>query len=404
MVAVKRIAGSPFMATKTPAYFNNFFWLFLTCLSAPCLYFLIFLRGTLRRGSGQEKNTPLKILVIQTAKIGDLVCATPVFREIKKKLPDSHLTVLITVKTKDILKNNPRVDEIILVDDYPGILGKIKLLRKLRKGKYDWAFNLLPGSFNNIIAFWSLVPNRVATCYKGAGEIMDLLSVFNNYRLEYKRHTCLIGHYLNLLKVLGIEQASEEKEMFVRPEEERKASNFLVQNSLSTDDLLIGISAVPGNKIKQWDLSKFAALSDLLIERVKVKIIFTGSADDRSGVEKIQKMMRNRSINAAGYFKLHELSALLRLLKLFISVDSGPLYIANALGVPVIDIGGCYDIREQSPSGGKYKILQKNNNPLPDYSVIVSSDSNCTKWFSGQLQEITPEEVLEAAFELITAR
>ena len=111
--------------------------------------------------------------------------------------------------------------------------------------------------------------------------------------------------------------------------------------------------------------------------------------------------MRNNSVNGSGFFRLHELPALLKKMKLFISVDSGPLYIANALGVPVVDIGGCYDIREQTPSGSRYKLLQKDNNPLLNYSTMARPDSKCMKWFSRQLQEITPEEVFEAAKSLL---
>lgn len=385
MTAIKRLQ----------AYLNNFFWLVFTYLLAPYFYFRIFLKKKI-------KNRDYKILVIQTAKIGDMVCSTPVFREIKNKFPSCHLTALINRKTVDILKNNPRIDEMILIDQYAGISGKINLLRKLRKENYDWAINLLPGSFNSIIAFWALIPDRVTTVYKGMGEIMGLLSVFNNRRLEYEKHTYLVGHYLNLLKFLSIKEFVEKKELFIKSEEEKKASDFLAQNNLSAADLLIGISPVPGNKIKQWDLSKFASLSDLLIEKLGAKIIFTGSPDDSAQIEKARKIMRNISVNASGFFKLYELPALLEKMKLFISVDSGPLYMANALDVPVVDIGGCYDVREQTPSGSKYKILQKNiDSSSLNYSTVVAPSSDCKKWFSQQLQEITTEEVFEAVKSLL---
>ncbi|MDD5109520.1 MAG: glycosyltransferase family 9 protein [Candidatus Omnitrophica bacterium] len=234
------------------------------------------------------------------------------------------------------------------------------------------------------------------------GEITSVLSIFNNYRLEYKSHTYLVGHYLNLLKFLGIGQPSEEKEVFIKPEEEKKALDFLTQNNLNTDDLLIGISPVPGNKIKQWDLSKFASLADLLAEKLGSKIIFTGSADDSVQIKEVQRMMRNGSVNGSGLFKLYELPALLKMMKLFISVDSGPLYIANALKVPVVDIGGCYDIREQTPSGSGCRVLQKNTNSSLAYSTVVSPSSECRNWFSRQLQEITTEEVFEAAKFLLS--
>lgn len=379
---------------RIQAYFNVLFWLFLTYALAPCLYFLIFL--LVRRGGSQKS---LKILVIQTAKIGDMVCTTPVFREIKKKFPSCHLAVLCLRKAGGILKNNPRVDETLLVEDYPGTWGKIRLLRKLKKEKYDWTVNLLPGSFNNIIAFWSLIPNRVAARHKGAGIAIGLLSIFNNHRLEFKSHTSFTLHYLNLLKFLGIEQSSNEREIFIRPEEEKKSSDFLARNNLSASDLLIGIAAVPGNKIKQWDLAKFAVLSDLLIEKMGAKIIFTGAPDDKAQIEAVQKMMQNAGINACDFFKLQELPAFLQKLKLFISTDSGPLYIADALGVPVVNIGGSYDIQEQAPSGNKCKILQKY--PV-SCSFIIPASLACREKHLKNLRDTTPEEVFEAAVSLLT--
>lgn len=379
------------------AYLNNFFWLFLTYLAAPYLYFRIFLLARRSpKAEGGKRNTPLKILVIKTAKIGDLVCATPVFREIKRKFPEARITALVTDQTKDILKNNPYVNKVILLKDY----SKFKLIQRLRAEKYDWAFNLLPGSFNSIIAFWSLIPNRVTTTHRQSGEITKLLSIFNNYRLEYKSHTWLISHYLNLLKFIGIEGASDEKEIFILPEEERKAREFLREKGLNSDDLIIGINVTVGNKIKQWDLSKFATLADLLVERVRAKIIFTGAVGDRPMVEKVQKMMKNKSLTAAGFFKLHELPALLKNLKLFISVDSGPLYIANALAVPVVDIGGSGDIQEQAPTGHKCQIVQKNTY-RPLCSFLISPPRSVRKEYFRHLQEITPEDVFKASVKLL---
>ena len=379
------------MITKIKAYSGTFFWLALTYFLAPYFYLRIFW------ASPKKSKKLLKVLIISTGKIGDLVCMTPVFRAIKEKFPSVHLTALILSKSRGVLRNNPRVDKIMLSDENVSIAGKLRMLRELRKEKYDWAINLLPGSFDNIIAFWSLVPNRAASSHKGAGKIISLLSIFNNYRLEYKSHTRLIGHYLKLLEFLGIKAVSDRKEVFIRPEEERKASDFLLENNLRDDDLLIGISPVPGKKIKQWDLSKFAVLSDLLIEKLGAKIIFSGSDDDSRAIEEIRAMMRNKSINSAGRFKLHELPALFKKLKLFISVDSGPLYMADALDVPVIDIGGSYDIQEQAPSGIKSMVLQKY--PV-SCSFIFPISPVCMEQHQKSLREILPDDVFDAAKNL----
>ena len=379
-------------------YLENFFWVFSTYLLAPYFYFLIFLR---KKTGNRCESRKLKILVIQTAKIGDLVCATPVFQAIKKKFPSSYLSAIITSKTKDILKNNPRLDEIILITDYPGIMEKIRLMKKLRKAEYDWVINLCPTNLvNKIIAFWSLVANRVTTTYKYSGKMTRILSVFNNYRSEYQRHTSILKHRLSLLGFMDIKDCSTEKEIFIHSKEEEKALDFLRKNNLSEEDLLIGISVVAGNKLKQWGLDRFANLADQLTDKLKARIIFTGSADDQSAVAKVQKMMQNSSVNASGCFKLYELPALLKKLKLFIGVDTGPLYIANTVGAPVIVISGPCDAREQSPSGDKVRIIQKDIDCVP-CSFVISSARSCKQGHRRCLEEITPKEVFTIAADLI---
>mgnify|MGYP001563404032 CR=1 FL=1 len=377
---------------KISAYLNTFFWLFTTYLLAPYFYVSILL--------AKKNKNPLKILVIQIGKIGDLVCTTPIFREIKKRYPSAHLTTLVLSKTEGVLKNNPRIDEIIFITNYVGTSGKLRLLNMLRKEKYDWAINFLPDSFGDIISFWSLIPHRITTTYRYSGEIVRLISIFNNYRLEYKRHTPLSKHYLNLLGFLDIKDPSGEKEVFIRPAEEEKASEFLRAKNLSTDDLLIGISATAGIKMKEWEPQKFAVLADRLIEEKNAKIIFIGSADDRILVEGVQKMMHNNSVNACGLFGLSEVPALLKRLKLFISVDTGPLYIADAVGVPVVDILGPVDAGEIYSLGKRSVIVQKKIYCAPCAHMFYVPRF-CKEGHLRCFKEITPEEVFEAASFLI---
>ena len=387
------------IASRINAYLNTFFWLFLTYLSAPYFYLRIYLR-TLGRGSEQSRNAPLKILVIQIGKIGDLVSTTSVFREIKRKFPSSHLTVIILSKTGGILKNNPRIDKIMFINDYVGISAKLRLLSMLRKEKYDWAINFLPDSFGDITSFWSFIPRRITTTYRYLGEIIKLLSVFNNYRLEYKRHTPLTKHYLSLLKFMGIKDPSEEKELFIGPGEEAKALDFLNERNLSADNLLIGIGVAAGVKLKEWALDKFAALADRLIKEKNAKIIFIGSADDRVLVEQVQKMMQNNSISACGLFGLSDVSALLKKLKLFISVDTGPLYMADAVGVPVVDIAGPANFNELYSLGKRSKIIQKKIYCVP-CSHMFYAPRVCKEGHLRCLKEITTEDVFNVAITLI---
>lgn len=373
------------------AYFNNLFWLTLTYSATPYLYLRILLQK--KRGIG-------KILVIQRAKIGDLVCTTHIFREIKKKFPAAYLSAMVISRSKGILKNNPHLNEVISLGDFTGISGKIKLIKKLRKEKYDWVFTVLPDPFINTVGLWSLIPNRAATIYRGAGEIIWLTSIFSNYRLAYQRNTSAARHYLNLLKFIGIDGGSEEKEVFIGQDERKIAADFLEKHGLSERDLLVGISVTSGVEFRQWELQKFAKLADLLAEELKAKVIFIGSERDFAKNEQVRKMMIHDSLNTAGAFTLEELPAFLSNFKLFISMDTGPIYIANALGVPVVDIVGADDMREQSPFGPKVRIIQKKLYCAPCI-FIFEGIRYCKEGHLRCLKEIAVEDVFQAAEELL---
>ena len=70
---------------------------------------------------------------------------------------------------------------------------------------------------------------------------------------------------------------------------------------------------------------------------------------------------KTQFINTSGIFNIDELKALISKISLFISVDTGPIYIAEAFGVPSIDIIGPVDESEQPPVGTKHKIVYLRN-------------------------------------------
>jgi len=381
------------MIKFTRQYKENVFFLLLSFLLAPFLYILTY------KFKNKDK---LKILVIQTAKIGDIVCSTPVFREIKKKYPESFLSVMVIPLVKDILINNPYIDEIIILDrkKYSGIKGIFQLIRQIKEKRFDWSFSLLPGILNNTIPFWAGISNRVATISKHTTRGTKISSIFNNYYLEYQRHTLALRHYLNLLKFIKINQTNEKKEVFIKLIEEEKALQFLEKNNFKKKDFLVGISVAAGNEFKEWSLKKFAKLADKLIEEHKANIIFIGSNTEYNKIIKTQSMMKNKSINSSRKFSLSEIPALFKHLNLFISVDTGSLYIANAMNVPVVDIVGPIDIYEQPPLGDKCEIVQKDIDCAP-CSFILPPARFCKKGHKNCIKKISVNDVYVAIKKIL---
>ena len=138
---------------------------------SPFIYLLIAVR---------KKKTISRILIIQTAKIGDLICSTPVFREARKKYPDAHITVIANPVTRELLEYNSNVDEIITVKQagYKGLSGKLRLSNLIRRGKYDAGICLNPNIPFAIALLWGLVPIRLSVMPDFSGLTYKLASVF----------------------------------------------------------------------------------------------------------------------------------------------------------------------------------------------------------------------------------
>jgi len=373
---------------------KNFLGILITFILLPVFYIRILWNALF-------KARKLKILVIMTGKIGDLVCATPVFREIKKKFPESYLAVGIRKQSYGVVQNNPYIDKFIFLNskEYQGFSGGMRLIKELSKERFTWSINLSPRAFNTILPFWAGIPKRITSVSRFTGKVARIFSFLNSYRLEYQQHTSKLKHNLEILKFVGIKNYSEKKEVFTTKEEEEKALNFLKENNVKINDFLIGIVVTAGNRLKEWEPEKFSQLADRLIEEVKAKIIFIGAPEDKQIIEKVIYKMRNKAISATN-FKLNELAALFKKLKLFISVDTGPLYIAHAVGTPVVDIIGPVDIAVQPPQDEISEIVQKDIYCAPCCFVIPPA-RECKEGHRRCVVDITVDDVFKAVKKLI---
>ncbi|MBK6505390.1 MAG: glycosyltransferase family 9 protein [Ignavibacteria bacterium] len=57
-----------------------------------------------------------KILIIQTAFLGDLILTLPLVQIAKKHLPEYSFDIVVIPSTSEILKNNPLVNNVLVYD------------------------------------------------------------------------------------------------------------------------------------------------------------------------------------------------------------------------------------------------------------------------------------------------
>lgn len=397
-------------------WLRKWFLIKVALVGAPVFYFLIH-----RRAKESTPPSPkalegkARILIIpQLTRIGDLVCATPMFRAIKQKYPKSHLAVLVTRRIAPIIKNNPNIDEIIQFNSFD--FAK-RVLPEIRKKKFDWAFNISSTVIGSLVSFYGLIPNRVKLTKRPRALSEILTDCFNNFTLRYHHHTYLPKYYLDMLKFIGIESAEEVQQVFTSPAGEVKVEQWLKENDSMTK--LVGISITANNKIKEWGDEKFKAVAKYVHEKYGAKVIFLGTPRDEKRINDVIESLRhseasteesqsvrhsrgggnlNDNFFKALNFNLEELPSLMKRLNLYIAVDTGPIYIAHALKVPLIDITGPCDPDEQPPNDGISLQVRPPAHIKPS-SFVMQKPGHPTEHVKA-LQSIKADQVFQAIDDL----
>jgi ADP-heptose:LPS heptosyltransferase len=396
-------------------------YILLTYLFYPVLWTLARLR---------KKGVPQRILVIQRAQIGDLIYSTCVFREIKKKLPYSHITAMVNPITKGILENNPYVDEIIFLrqKDYKGIKGKIGFTFLLIRGGYDAVVALNPRIQYAAAPLWASIPMRISlipdfsnlspvsnTFRKGPSRILPFLpkyygvtywlaSGLHTYAVRHKAHNLLALTYLDMLKPLGVEAVDVSKDVYESEDAEYEVSGFLSTRNKS-GGALIGIGVSSGKKMKELGVSKITTVIDGLVARFNASVVLIGSAADSEKAKEIIGLCKSGDniIDSSGCFSLAQLPALLKKLDLYIGVDSGITYMADALSIPIVNIAGPAELEDQRQIGKDVLIIRKTP-PCAPCVHPFRAPSACATGTRECITSVTGDEIVDAAGLLLKGK
>ena len=142
------------------------------------------------------------------------------------------------------------------------------------------------------------------------------------------------------------------------PSEERFAADFLCQNDISSQDLVIGIHPGGGWQYKLWPIERFAALGDLLSRNCGAKVLVFAGPDETSLQDHIAELMKSPPVLVKDV-GLRELAALIQRCALYIGNDTGPMHIAAAVGTRVVAIFGSTSARRSGPYGSGHVVISK---------------------------------------------
>ncbi|MBI2636164.1 glycosyltransferase family 9 protein [Candidatus Peregrinibacteria bacterium] len=363
---------------------NTVLWALLTALCSPFLLTAAWLR---------KRPAKRKILIIQWAKLGDMVCTTPMFRAIKTSHPDWEVHLLCREQSAAVVKNNPFIDRVIV----GGARGK--MITMLSRERYDAVVNCLPGAFFSMLGLWCGARDRINAFSRLHGRLVLAARILNTVNREYIIGTRTFDHYLSLLAPLGIPAIPYQLDFFPSAEDEAEAKRWTEEHGLKERSFVcFGVTA--GNAVKEWPAEKFAELADLLIARCGLCVAL--STLDRRRVEQIRKLSTHpEKLLDASSLTLGSLGAVCKLAAAFVSVDTGPMFMAHAVGTPIVVLIGGSDPREQIPPAGERVVHVAPPGGCEPWMHVTLSPRSATEAQLSCVRETGAESVAAAVETLI---
>ena len=264
-----------------------------------------------------------KILIIQTAFLGDVILATPVATELKRLFPNSSIDFLVRKGNESLLENHPAISQIKIFDKKNGKLKSLKaLISEFRKTRYDLVINLHRFGSSGIIT--ALSGAKIKYGFK-KNPFSFAYSKSFEHSIDNGQHE--VERNLSIIKEFGANK-------IVKPSLYPTLEQFDKVNQFKSNEYYCFAPASVWFT-KQLPKEKWVELLELYSEKGTLYLL--GGKDDFQLCEEIKNKINSSTEieNLAGKLNLLESAALIKDAKRTFVNDSGPMHIASAMNAPV---------------------------------------------------------------------
>ncbi|MFT6630317.1 MAG: heptosyltransferase-2 [Bacteriovoracaceae bacterium] len=268
-----------------------------------------------------------KILIVQTAFIGDVILATSLVEFIAKEFPNAHIDFFLRHGNQTIMETNPNVKKVWIWDKSKSkFFGLIKLIFAVRKEKYDYVFNV-QRFFNSGLL------TTLSGAKKTIGFHSNPLSTFFTKKIIHKIPHKENGVFLHevqrncqlirgLFPEIKIPSPTKLKTKLYFNDKDQDVIKDL---ALPEKYFVIAPSSVWYTK--QWHVSKWEALIKELTAHGTIYLI--GAPSDNEYVSKL--ILNKNVINLCGQLSLRQSALLMKTAKRVFVNDSAPLHLASSV-------------------------------------------------------------------------
>lgn len=311
-----------------------------------------------------------RIGVFRALHLGDMLCAIPALRALRRHCPDAHITLIGLPWAQEIVTRFPQyLDDFLPFPGHPQLperpateTGYRQFVESFPRD-FEWLIQLHGDGrvTNGLVSQW---PTEFVAGFVPNGQPIPSPS-WCHYPDGHE-----IDRLLRLMRVLGA-SGSSSLEFPVTTEDFKALARVAALRSVA-DSPYVVVHAGGRRSENRLPVSFFEEIVRFLATRALV--VLTGTSEERDLTHALAQSIPG-VIDVAGMTTIGTLAALLSCARLVITNDTGPSHLCAALCVPsLVMVSGSDPVRWGPQNGSRHHTVDARRRPSPNHIVRAVAD------------------------------
>ena len=310
----------------------------------------------------------MRVLIIKTSSLGDVVHALPVIDYLHQVCPGVEIEWVLEERFVSVLEHNPRLTRIHVIKTPKWRKAPFsretrhdlrELRMSLREKPYDLLFDIQGNLKSGLLAWLSAAPKRLGFSKEALQEKLN--AFFTTRQIPFRNSDYhAMDRYLRVISVpfgkdyVGMNLTGT---IFSAPHDEAAADSFMA--GLPGNGLVFFFQVGTTWSTKLWSPQGWCELAKKIAARYPDSTILInwGSAEEKELGEQIVREAAG-SAQLLPWLRINELIPVIRRVDLVIGGDTGPVYLAAAVGTPTLSYYRATSAARYAPRGPNHRAVQ----------------------------------------------